>query len=183
MNFVDIFIQNYFSTGRTPFITEFMYVVSRFFDVTDVASLSRFVVVIFCITVLIYMVRNIKYGLLFTLTLFCGAVITYFLKIFFDVTRPLDGVVIALGQSFPSYHATIATIFFVMLMYIFDDYFRGIKRTVFNSICVVGILLVSVSRVYLGVHWLSDVMGGIALGFFISYLFVKIFEYFLRKQI
>ena len=183
MNLVDIFVQNYFSTGRTPFVTESMYIISRFFDVTDVASMSRFVVIILCITILIYLVRDIKYGLLFVSTLFCGAVTTYFLKIFFDITRPLDGVIIALGQSFPSYHATVATIFFVILMYIFDDYFSGTKRTVFNSLCVVGILLVSTSRVYLGVHWFSDVIGGIVLGVFISYLSVKIFEYFSHKQI
>ncbi|MFA5888917.1 MAG: phosphatase PAP2 family protein [Candidatus Paceibacterota bacterium] len=178
MNSLDIFIQNYFSTVRTPFTTEFAYIVSRFFDVTDWEGAIAFIAMVFCIFVLIYLFRNKKYSFLFLFTLFCGAIIIYFLKMLFGVARPLDGVIIAFGQSFPSYHATMATMFFAMLMYIFDDHFNSLGRIIFNLACVVGIFLVAISRVYLGVHWLSDVIGGIVLGVLICFMATKVFKYF-----
>jgi len=181
MNSIDIFIQNYFSVSRTPFITELMYILTSFFSVDDLMSGTRFVVIVLCIAVLIYLVRNLRYSILFVVTLFSGAVITYLLKIFFNVSRPLDAVIIEITKSFPSYHATVATIFFVMLMYIFDDHLKSLARIIFNTFCVVCILLIALSRMYLGVHWLSDVVGGIVLGSLISYIFAMVFSHFFRK--
>ncbi len=98
------------------------------------------------------------------------------LKNLFDIARPLDGFITVLGNSFPSYHATSATIFFVMLIYVFDTYFKSFGKIIFNAVCISGILIVAFSRVYLGVHWLSDILFGIILGVLISYISVKIFK-------
>jgi undecaprenyl-diphosphatase len=112
------------------------------------------------------------------LTIFVGGIITYFLKIFFDVSRPSMAVISVLGQSFPSYHAVAATIFFLMLIYIFDDYLKSAIRFVFNFACIFMIFAVSFSRIYLGVHWFSDVFAGVILGGFIVYFSIKIFRRF-----
>lgn len=176
MNSIDIFVQNYFSTARTSGMTEFMYLLTTLFDLSVL-----FIITTFCVGGLIYIVRNFKYTVLFWFSLILGAVFVYVLKLLFNVNRPVDAVISAFGQSFPSYHATISTIFFVMLMYIFDGHFNSPKRTIFNTFCVAGILLVSFSRVYLGAHWLSDVLGGIVLGSLISFVAVKIFRRYSYK--
>lgn len=181
MNFIDTFVQNYFVSNRTEGMTDFMYFVTSFFDVTDVGSFSRFMAIVLLVATLIYFVRNARYSFLFVLVLFVGALATYFLKIFFDVNRPAMAVVSVLGQSFPSYHATASTLFFVMLIYIFDDHLRGIKRKVFNFLCILGIFLVAGSRIYLGVHWVSDVVGGMVLGALISYVSIRIFQFYINK--
>ena len=176
MHAIDIFVQSYFSLTRTPLLTEFFYLLTILFDFS-----LPFILVTLCVATLIYIVRGYRYTLLFLLTLISGGAIVYFLKIFFNVARPTGGVIQVLGQSFPSGHATIATIFFIMLVYIFDDYLDGLRKIAFNIFCLAFIFLVSFSRVYLGVHWLSDVIGGIILGFCISYLATSLFKRFMLK--
>ena len=205
MNQLDILIQTYLQTIPTPFVTEFLFVMTAFFDVTTHASFFKFSVLVLCVAVLIYLIRNKRYSFLFVFSLILGAVVTYILKYVFDVGRPLNGIISVSGQSFPSYHATISTVFFIMLMYIFDpvvdfstasskqgkagakihyradNHMGSIKRVVFNTFCVISIILVSVSRLYLGVHWLSDILGGIVLGVLVSYFSVYIYKKLIKK--
>ncbi|MSU45442.1 MAG: phosphatase PAP2 family protein [Candidatus Zambryskibacteria bacterium] len=171
MNAIDIFIQNYFSLDRSEFLVGIMQFVTSLFD----ASIY-FIIIILCVCFLIYRFRNIRYIILFLATLFVGGLAVYFLKMFFDVSRPSEGLVGFFGQSFPSFHATLATIYFVMIMYIFRHQFNGVWQVVLNIFCVVGISVVAFSRVYLGVHWTSDVLTGIFLGLLISYISIKIFK-------
>lgn len=82
------------------------------------------------------------------------------------IPRPEHGLLEASGYSFPSGHALAATIFFILLLYIFWNTDRSLSRKSFYvAVTVVIILVASISRVYLGVHWMSDVVGGMLLGF------------------
>ena len=152
-------------------MTEFMLFVTNVFEVS-----VYFIAGILLIALLVYFLRGFRRAVLFLFSLGIGTIIVYFSKFFFNVSRPLGGVVFESSQSFPSYHATIATIFFIILMYIFDDYLNKFWRVVFNAFCIACIFLVAMSRLYLGVHWVSDVFAGIVLGSFISYLSVIIFK-------
>ena len=154
---------------RSSGITEFMYMVSHFFDFS-VYSILVFLLV----AILIKIVRGIRYSIIFLSSIFLTGVSVLLLKILFNVARPSDSVISAFGQSFPSYHATVSTVFFIMLMYVFDRFFKSSGRILFNSICTASILLISFSRIYLGVHWFSDVIAGILLSILISYFSIKI---------
>lgn len=71
----------------------------------------------------------------------------------------------ASGYSFPSGHAMIATIFYGMIMVIFVARIEDKnKRHGLYALLASIIILISLSRVYLRVHFLSDVIAGIALG-------------------
>ncbi len=171
MHSIDILVQNYLVLTRTPLLTTVMIVLTSFFDFS-----LYFILLAICISILVYIVRGRKYAILFVASLFFGALIMYILKVYFGVARPLDSILSAYGNSFPSGHATISTVFFSMLMYIFDRYFRTHGRIIFNTICICFIALVAFSRLYLGEHWLSDVLGGIVLGALISYISVLVFR-------
>lgn len=170
MNFLDILVNSYISHIRGPY-TEYMSVLSAFFDVSILSIL-----VTILIAVLIKIIRGKKYAGLFIASIYASALISYLLKLFFNVNRPTDAVMQVFGPSFPSYHAVVATVFFIMLIYIFDDYFKKFWKILFNTICIFMIFLVAFSRIYLGVHWLSDVSFGILIGCLLSYLSVLVFR-------
>jgi undecaprenyl-diphosphatase len=70
------------------------------------------------------------------------------------------------GASFPSGHALGATVCYGALVLIFLPAARGRWRTVFVVAVAAIILIVGISRILLGVHYVSDVVGGWAIGVF-----------------
>jgi undecaprenyl-diphosphatase len=91
------------------------------------------------------------------------------LKVLVDRPRPSSDLVSVMeinhSMSFPSGHATFAMVFFGALFYLSTSYISSpIIRSGAQVGAVVLILLTGISRIYLGAHWPSDVLGGYLLG-------------------
>ena len=91
----------------------------------------------------------------------------------FEVIPALEGlwVFTAGSASFPSGHAQTAATFWVALMFggkYFANAPRGARRSILGlgkaGKAFLAVLLISISRLYLGVHWPQDVLAGAALG-------------------
>lgn len=104
-------------------------------------------------------------GMFFAIVALIGGVFIQFLKLFFERARPLNMVVAETTSSFPSGHATFAVILFGLLSY-FILIKRGSKlfKRNFVLFSVLMIILLGFSRLYLNVHWFTDVIAGYALG-------------------
>jgi undecaprenyl-diphosphatase len=89
----------------------------------------------------------------------------------------LTHLVQADGYSFPSGHSLAAAVFYGLLAYLLT---QSIKKPVYRYgiwILAFGlIVLVGFSRIYLGVHWPTDILGGILLGFLWIFLVVSVFN-------
>lgn len=95
-----------------------------------------------------------------------GKVLQVFLKSLFHRSRPTPQLVEAYGYSFPSGHAFSAVIVYGFLIYIIWKFIKSrAVRFALISALVLLVVLVGVSRVYLNVHWLTDVLAGFAAGF------------------
>jgi membrane-associated phospholipid phosphatase len=100
------------------------------------------------------------------------------MKTWFDRPRPTTAFVEQTGFSFPSGHAMIGGAFYGLLLYLVWVNFRpGWLRTTLMGLLILWILLIGYSRVYLHVHYASDVLAGWAAGF----LFLIIGLMVLRK--
>jgi len=68
------------------------------------------------------------------------------------------------GLSFPSGHAQAAVVGYALLLLVFLPILRGVWRTVAVTFAVLMVLAIGFARIALGVHFLSDVVGGYVLG-------------------
>ena len=101
------------------------------------------------------------------LTVVGAQLINNVLKDLFHRTRPgpVEVLIQAQAFSFPSGHAMVAAAFYLFLGYLAWRLLRGWAR----AACVAGlsllVLLIGLSRLYLGVHYVTDVLAGYVAGF------------------
>src|ERR1700729_1022662 len=85
------------------------------------------------------------------------------------------------GDSFPSGHALGSIVCYGALFLVFLPATRGQWRRLFSAAIVTVIVAIGVSRLLLGVHYLSDVLGAWALG--ITWLGITAFAFELSRQV
>jgi undecaprenyl-diphosphatase len=96
--------------------------------------------------------------------------------------RPVvaDPIAYGTGDSFPSGHALGSIVCYGAVYLVFLPALRGTWRRVFTSVIAILIVAIGASRLLLGVHFVSDVLGGWALG--ITWLGVTAFAFELSRQ-
>jgi len=91
----------------------------------------------------------------------------------FQRPRPSYRLIEESGYSFPSGHSMVSMAFYGLLIYLAFKYVKN-KHLKYGLITLLSIIIISIglSRIYLGVHYTSDVLGGFL--FSISYLLIYI---------
>lgn len=112
----------------------------------------------------------------------------FLLKFLFRRKRPLAPLLKAVkGLSFPSGHAIMAVTFFGFIIYIlFHLAGNDLVKYLLTAVLVLLILLIGFSRVYLRVHYLSDVIAGFIIGLlwlFISLAVMNRAEKYTREKV
>ena len=132
---------------------------------------------IFLITltiVLLVLIKNKKIGISIFSNLVIVTILNQLLKAILQRSRPTEyRIVEETGYSFPSGHSMVSMAFYGYLIYLIYKYVKN-KYIKWISIVLLSILVCSIgiSRIYLGVHYTSDVLGGFLIS--MSYLVIYI---------
>ena len=124
--------------------------------------------------ILFVVIKNKKIGITIISNLGIITILNQLLKRLLQRPRPEEFRIInESGYSFPSGHSMISMAFYGYLIYLIYKYIKN-KYLKWSLITILGILIVSIgiSRIYLGVHYTSDVLAGFLIS--ISYLIVYI---------
>ena len=115
---------------------------------------------------------------IFALQTSCYAVagiITYFSKLLAGRPRPGESLIeLPQSYSFPSGHTLTSIVFYFILLYLLTYKLEKKKRVIILTITFILTLTIAFSRVYLRVHYFSDVIGGFILGTCCLLLFTNI---------
>ncbi len=124
--------------------------------------------------ILFIVIKNKKIGISIITNLGIITILNQLLKRILQRPRPEEFRIInESGYSFPSGHSMISMAFYGYLIYLIYKYVKN-KYLKWFLITILGILIVNIgiSRIYLGVHYTSDVLAGFLIS--ISYLIVYI---------
>jgi len=119
---------------------------------------------------LFFLLLNRKKDALLILSTLISGGISWLLKTLINRPRPTTDFVTILEethyQSFPSGHVLFYTVFFgvfiLILLRTIGKYF--LLKIIGIVLCLLMVFFGSVSRVYLGAHWFTDVLGGFLIG-------------------
>ena len=117
-------------------------------------------------------IKNKKIGILIWVNIAISTLLNQILKFIIQRPRPTEFRIIdESGYSFPSGHSMISATFYGFLIYLI---YKNVKNKYLKysliTMLVILILLIGTSRIYLGVHYTSDVLAGFLIA--ISYLII-----------
>jgi membrane-associated phospholipid phosphatase len=174
---IDLDISTAVQSTQSPGLDSTMKFISWF----GAFPVPMFIGLLVAITFFLFKLRR---EAIFVLLTFTSGAISTIIKIIVDRPRPTVNLVriveVARQQSFPSGHTLFYTIFFgflLVLMWNLKQISRIVRVTV-TIISVFLILTIPFSRIYLGAHWFTDVLGGFILGLICLYI---ISVFYLKK--
>lgn len=136
-------------------------------DVTALGSVAALLIFTITMAGYLYLKKQAWVALFVVLAIVSGTAVSTLMKSGFDRPRPelVPHKTQIYTKSFPSGHSSMSALVFLTLGAVMARAERDRKTKVFLiAVPVVLSLLVGVSRVYMGVHWPSDVLAGWLLG-------------------
>ena len=170
---MDLQIAEYIAAHRSTDLTALMQLIT-------LAGYNLIPVIVFITAVVYFFLKYKRFNeiILLSLSVGIGQLSALLLKnIIMRPRPPLElAAYLETGFAMPSAHALLATGFYGMLFYLLS---KEIKNTVLKKVfwvaAVLFILLLCFSRIYLGVHWTSDVLVGFGLGIILNITLLKLY--------
>ena len=166
INFIDSSVYNFLISFKNDSLTNFFRFITKF---SNVAFLVIFVLIVLLI------LRN-KDAVFVIFNLIFLRLLNYVIKIIIKRDRPNILRLIKIGEySFPSGHAMISMGVYGYLIYLI---YKKVKNTYIKYLGIIIlsllIILIGISRIYLGVHYFSDVVAGYTLSLIYLIIFIRI---------
>ena len=166
ISFIDSSVYNFLISFKNDSLTNFFSFITKF---SNVAFLVIFVLIVLLI------LRN-KDAVFVIFNLIFLRLLNYVIKIIIKRDRPNILRLIKIGEySFPSGHAMISMGVYGYLIYLI---YKKIKNPYIKYLGIIIlsllIILIGISRIYLGVHYFSDVVAGYTLSLIYLIIFIRV---------
>ena len=152
--------------------------IARFFTALGGTTFSIVFLAIVCLT-FFFVVKRKDLAIWYGVTAAFGAAgLNQLVKFAFKKPRPVfEHLVLQGGYTFPSGHSMGSVIIYGGFLFLILHLYKDLRMKKFWAACtVLLILFIGISRVYLGVHFASDVIGGYSLGASTLFAFIGLYH-------
>ena len=166
-------------------------IVSKLFKFNASTPIAKFITnfggaifVISLTTILFFVIKDKKIGISIITNLGIVTILNQIIKFIMQRPRPTEFRIIEeTGYSFPSGHSMVSLAFYGYLIYLIYKYINNkhLKRTLIIILSVL-ICIIGVSRIYLGVHYTSDVLGGFLISFAYLIIYIELVNKFVLEK-
>ncbi|MBD1379042.1 phosphatase PAP2 family protein [Metabacillus arenae] len=169
----------FFEEVRTPFLTNFFTIM------TEIGSI-KFTLPFLLLIILFFMWKRYFFESLFLILGYVGVrQFNFLLKELYERDRPdFDSLIGAAHYSFPSGHAMNSAAIFTLITFFVFQKWSVSKPVIISSSILIALFILSIglSRVYLGVHYLTDITAGFCSGivwfFMIKFVYLWFYKNF-----
>jgi membrane protein DedA with SNARE-associated domain/membrane-associated phospholipid phosphatase len=175
----DLWVLNNVLYFRAPAITKFMVIFTHLAGVAAIAAGSLAAITYSLLK------RRFDYLVAYVSAILGGGVLLLVLKVAVHRVRPITGtsLISVGGWSFPSGHAMMSVVFYGMILYFVIRNISSWKLRVFAAITVAFIIfLLGLSRIYLQVHYMSDILAGYMGGLFWLTVCITAIEIYRKRE-
>ena len=175
---LDSFVYKWVSRFISSGLTDIMKLITFFGSGALLGSLAFLLLIVFY--------RKEKYSFnvsMLAINLALGALVNLSIKYIIQRVRPdVLRLIDISGYSFPSGHSMASMSFYGFIIYLCCKNFKTKWKYLIVSLISILILFIGISRIYLGVHYASDVLGGFSLGLLWTGIFSFIVDIRYRKK-
>ena len=153
---MDYYILTNISKIRTDFLTKLMILISE---------IGSWYFIIVLLLTCILLIKKLKDNIILVINSLGVLGLNYLIKLIFRRVRPTQFMMIKVGgYSFPSGHAMVSFSIFTTLLIFINKYIKNKNiKLILQIICLFLIIFIPISRVYLGVHYFTDVVTGMLI--------------------
>jgi len=180
INNFDQTIITYIQNMESPKMTTMMKVF------TEIGSTPAVIAIVLLVSLFLYVVLKHRLEIIFFWTVVLGTpAINQVLKHLFQRIRPdLHRLIEISGYSFPSGHAMSAFAVYGALTFLLWSHLpTRIGRSILIILCSLFIIMIGISRIYLGVHYPSDIIGGYLASGFLLTIAIVLFRKYKQKSL
>ena len=155
---LDLAVQKAFFSLRSQILNPIVILITHLSDTVTIIA--------FC-AILLVMPNRKQYGVPLSLAALGGLAFYKPLKHIFLRARPDTALHLVTqgGYSFPSGHSVTSAIFYGLLIYLLNRHCKNEKlKKILGAVCGFLALAIGPSRIYVGVHWPTDVLAGWCIG-------------------
>lgn len=169
IKYLDNITHSYILSIRNNTLTNILIII------TNIASSVSLIVLSILLAIIL---KDKKISLYISLNLIFAFTSSQIAKLIFTRDRPLGiNLIDASGFSYPSGHSMVSMAYFGFIAYLLYKYNKNNKIKIISiTTLFITILLIGFSRIYLGVHYLSDVIGGFLLAIVYLMIFINIIK-------